>query len=48
MGKEYRDIKYDVISFRLSAEVIEELKKRRRNSKSWNLLFKDLLKGKKV
>ncbi len=46
MGKEYRDLKYAVFSLRLSDEVIEELKKRRQNYKSWNLLFKDLLNAK--
>ncbi len=45
MGKDYRDIKYDVFSIRLSDEIIQELKKRRQNYKSWNLLFKDLLNG---
>ena len=43
MGKDYRDIQYKVLSIRLSDEVIEELKKRRKNFKSWNLFFKELL-----
>lgn len=43
---EYRDLKYDVFSARLSKEVIEEFKKRRDNFPSWNLLFRDLLKDK--
>lgn len=47
MGKEYRDLKYDVFSVRLSEDIVNELKKRRQNFKSWNLLFKELLYGKK-
>lgn len=38
-----RDLKYQVLSMRLSDEVIEELQKRRKNFKSWNLLVRDLL-----
>lgn len=38
-----RDLKYKLRSFRLSDEVLEDLDKRRRNYKSWNLLFKELL-----
>lgn len=44
MGTKYKDIKYKVLSMRLSDEVIKELKNRRQNFKSWNLLFKELLK----
>lgn len=39
----HKDIKYEVFSMRLSEEVIEELKKRRQEFKSWNLLLKQLL-----
>lgn len=42
-----RDIKYKGYTFKLSEEVREELYKRRRNFKSWNLYFKELLKCEK-
>jgi len=42
-----RDLKYNIWSVRLSEEVIKELKIRRQNFKSWNLLFKYLLNAKK-
>ncbi len=38
-----RNLKYKIWTVRLSYEVIEELKKRRQNEKSWNLLLKKLL-----
>lgn len=34
---------YKIRSIRLSDEVWEALKKRQGNSKSWNIMFKDLL-----
>lgn len=43
---ESKDIEYKVFSVRLSDEVIEELKKRRKTLRSWNLLFKELLEMK--
>lgn len=44
MGKDYRDIKYKVFSARLSDEIKQELENRRKDFKSWNLLFRELLK----
>lgn len=38
-----KDIKYKVFAARLSDEVTEELRNRRNEYKSWNLLFKELL-----
>jgi hypothetical protein len=42
-----RNKHYKVWTVRLNEEVIKELKLRRRKFKSWNLLFKVLLKIKK-
>lgn len=41
---EHNNIKYSVFSVRLSDEIQEDLNKRRKEYKSWNLLFKQLLK----
>lgn len=43
MVNNMRNLKYRVMSLRLSDEVIEELNNRRKNFKSWNLLLKQLL-----
>ena len=40
-----RDKHSVVFSERLEDKIIDELRKRRKNSKSWNLLFKKLLYG---
>lgn len=45
MPKHSKNLKYKVLSLRLSDEVIGELKKRRQNAKSWNLLLKAMLYG---
>jgi len=37
------DKHYGVFSVRLDEKIIEELKNRRQNFKSWNLLFRKLL-----
>jgi len=38
-----RDKHYQVFSARLENKIVEELKNRRQNFKSWNLLFKQLV-----
>lgn len=46
MQKQYKNIKYKVLSIRLSDDIIKELKQRRKQFKSWNLFIKSLLKNK--
>lgn len=38
-----RDKHYEIFCARLDEKNLQELKRRRENFKSWNLLFKDLL-----